>query len=154
MKYNIWDIVCLNERLFFWNTNTQSIKKIEGSYEKLTNQEWIILWYETIDAGTIYRVRIIKADYNPRLFDVDNSILNSWNTISPKVFYKMFKRIAPYKIRRCFESKQQYIKQRNKYGDNYTINIIDSKIWERDNDKYNKVLAAIAKAEAKAKAIT
>lgn len=149
MLYTIWDIV-----------------KIDGQYgppydvadAPIQHKEWIVIWYELRNKIPMYKVWIIKTNYVTNLFDwYWYSSLPLKNEISSKVFKKLFKRAWPNNVD-CpvFESEKDYLKYKKTDEGNNTSykTIILSKFWERDNIKYNKVLAALAKAEAKANAIT
>ena len=148
MLYTIWDIVKIDELY----------SPLYGAVgTSIQYKEWIIIWYELRNKIPMYKVWIIKSQYVCNLFNWYwyNGNITLKNEISAKVFKKLFKRAWPNNVS-CpvFESEKHYLKFKKTDAVGNYKNIIQSKFWERDNVKYNKVLAALAKAEAKAKAIT
>ena len=150
MLYTIWDIVKIDE---------QYSPPYGAAGIPIQHEEWIVIWYELRNKIPMYKIWIIKTQYVTNLFNWYwyNGNIHFKDEISSKVFKKLFKRAWPNNVNcPAFESEKDYLKYKKTDEHNNTNykTIIQSKFWERDNIKYNKVLAALAKAEAKAKAIT
>lgn len=135
MKYKLWDIILIQQYYNVWSSS-------DPQWEVWTRAEWIVLW--SIKELTVlkYRVWIIWSDKNNvNLFEW--YFFNSkWVDISYKIFKSMFKREWPRNIyANVLESEKDYSKIKDWPIQSSYKYIIDKKIWERDNKKFNKLLA-------------
>lgn len=143
MKYNIWDIVKIQQSYYNYNWETDVYSE---------HKEWVIVWYSIKHKIPVYRVRVFNHQYRSRLFSwyrYQNN--NCEHYISQQIFRKMFNRAwmesTLYPVFESLDSLKKFSKK--EYSNSEYLNyraIIKSKIWERDNEKYNKVLKALEKS--------
>jgi hypothetical protein len=139
MKYTIWDIVIIEDVCTFWIHQDRTNKK-----------KWIVLWYSTLKNITVYKVWVIESNYPLALFGWYLYNETTDINVSSKVFTKMFKRTSPwttcYPLGEDITLLKKYLNMTSWYISTYEW-IITSKVWERDNVKYNKVLKSLEKSK-------